>query len=114
MTKYLQGLFTGIILCIAAGLFIGAVHNKVEIGRYDYFISTDDITKKHYSRIFDTATGVVYHKQFVPGGDQVDIKWVNGEKIEKRHFRPDLSIWKSDTWDDYQKSYEENRNSKNN
>ena len=30
MTKYLQGLFTGIILCISAILFIGSV-NKVLI-----------------------------------------------------------------------------------
>ena len=112
MTKYLQGLFTGIILCISAILFIGSVNNKLEVGRYEYFISTDDITKKHYSRIFDTATGVVYHKQFIPGGDQVDIKWVDGERIERRHFRPDMSIWKSDTWDDYQQSYEENRDLK--
>ena len=112
MTKYLQGLFTGIILCISAILLIGSVNNKLEVGRYDYFISTDDITKKHYSRIFDTATGVVYHKQFIPGGDQIDIKWVDGERIERRHFRPDMSIWKSDTWDDYQQSYEENRDLK--
>ena len=112
MTKYLQGLFTGIILCISAILFIGSVNNKSEVGRYDYFISTDDITKKHYSRIFDTATGVVYHKHFIPGGDQIDIKWVDGERIERRHFRPDMSIWKSDTWDGYQQSYEENRDLK--
>ena len=110
MTKYLQGLFTGIILCISAILFIGSVNNKSEVGRYDYFISTDDITKKHYSRIFDTTTGVVYHKQFTPGGEQTDIQWVNGERIERKHFRPDLSIWKSDNWDEYEKAYRENRN----
>ena len=112
MKTYIQGLITGFLLCSTAILLMGAGDDKVNAGRYEYYISTDDITKKHYSRIFDTATGVVYHKQFIPGGDQVDIKWVDGERIERRHFRPDMSIWKSDTWDDYQQSYEENRDLK--
>ena len=111
MKTYLQGLLTGVLLCMAVMLFIGASNNTLEVGRYDYYISSDDITQKHYSRIFDAATGVVYHKQFTPGGEQVDIKWVNGERIERRHFRPDLSIWRSDTWEDYQQSYEDDRNS---
>ena len=111
MKGYIQGVGTSVLFCISAIVLIGAVNNRSEVGRYDYYISTDDITKKHYSRIFDTATGVVYHKQFKPGGEQTDIKWVDGERIEKRHFRPDLSIWKSDSWVEYQKSYEENRNS---
>ena len=111
MKVYIQGLVTGGLICITTMVLIGASNNRLEVGRYDYYISTDDITKPHYSRIFDTATGVVYHKQFKPGGEQTDIKWVDGERIEKRHFRPDLSIWKSDSWVEYQKSYEENRNS---
>ena len=112
MRIYIQGLITGFLLCSTAILLMGAGDGKIEVGRYEYYISSDDITKKHYSRIFDTTTGVVYHKQFIPGGDQVDIKWVDGERIERRHFRPDMSIWKSDTWDDYQQSYEENRDLK--
>ena len=111
MKTYLQGLITGALLFASIILFIGAGRNTLQVGRYDYYISSDDITREHYSRIFDTATGVVYHKQFTPGGDQVDIKWVNGERIERRHFRPDLSIWRSDAWDEYERSYEENRNS---
>ena len=111
MKGYIKGVGTGVLFCISAIVLIGAVNNRSEVGRYDYYISTDDITKKHYSRIFDTATGIVYHKQFNPGGEQTDIKWVNGERIEKRHFRPDLSIWKSESWVEYRRSYEENRNS---
>ena len=45
-----------------------------------------------------------------PGGEQTDIQWVNGERIERKHFRPDLSIWKSDNWDEYEKAYRQNRN----
>ena len=67
MKTYIQGLITGFLLCSAAILLMGAGNDKVEAGRYEYYISTDDITKKHYSRIFDTTTGVVYHKQFTPG-----------------------------------------------
>ena len=111
MKGYMKGIGTGVLFCISVMVLIGAVNNRSEVGRYDYYISTDDITKRHYSRIFDTATGVVYHKQFNPGGEQTNIKWVNGERIEKRHFRPDLSIWKSESWREYQRSYEENRNS---
>ena len=110
MKTYIQGLITGFLLCSTAILLMGAGDDKIEAGRYEYYISTDDITKKHYSRIFDTTTGVVYHKQFTPGGEQTDIQWVNGERIERKHFRPDLSIWKSDNWDEYEKAYRGNRN----
>ena len=110
MKTYIQGLITGFLLCSTAILLMGAGDDKVEAGRYEYYISTDDITKKHYSRIFDTTTGVVYHKQFTPGQEQTDIQWVNGQRIERKHFRPDLSIWRSDNWDEYEKAYRENRN----
>ena len=110
MKTYIQGLITGFLLCSASILLMGAGDDKMKPGRYEYYISTDDITKKHYSRIFDTTTGVVYHKQFIPGGEQTDIQWVNGERIERKHFRPDLSIWKSDNWKEYEKAYRENRN----
>ena len=86
MKTYIQGLITGFLLCSTAILLMGAGDDKVEAGRYEYYISTDDITKKHYSRIFDTTTGVVYHKQFTPGGEQTDIQWVNGERIERKHL----------------------------
>ena len=110
MRIYIQGLITGFLLCSTAILLMGARNDKIEAGRYEYYISTDDITKKHYSRIFDTTTGVVYHKQFTPGQEQTDIQWVNGQRIERKHFRPDLSIWRSDNWDEYEKAYRENRN----
>ena len=81
MKTYIQGLITGFLLSSTAILLMGAGDDKGEAGRYEYYISTDDITKKHYSRIFDTATGVVYHKQFTPGGDQTDIQWVNENEL---------------------------------
>ena len=109
MNISLQGILFGILLSLSVLLFIGATNDNNEIGRYEYYINSDDVTKKHYSRIFDTSTGVVYHKTFTPGGDQVDVKWVNGERIERRHFRPDLSVWRSESWEDYKQSYEENR-----
>ena len=54
MKTYIQGLITGFLLCSTAILLMGAGDDKVKAGRYEYYISTDDITKKHYSRIFDT------------------------------------------------------------
>tara|TARA_B100000427_G_scaffold254153_1_gene217648 strand:- start:445 stop:783 length:339 start_codon:yes stop_codon:yes gene_type:complete len=109
MKTYFQGISVGILLSISIILFIGAKNHRIEVGRFQYYISTDDITKKHYSRIFDSSTGIVYHKTYMPGGDQADVKWVDGERIERRYFRPDMSIWNTETWEDYKKAYEENR-----
>ena len=109
MKPYIQGLVTGIVFSIVILFFIAAKNHSSQVGRYQYYINNDDITKKHYSRIFDTATGEVYHKTYNPGSDQVDIKWVNGEKIEKKHFRPDLTIWRSETWEEFKKSYQDSR-----
>tara|TARA_Y100000588_G_C14159670_1_gene884253 strand:- start:1067 stop:1405 length:339 start_codon:yes stop_codon:yes gene_type:complete len=110
MKTYIQGLVTGILFSIAILFFIASTNHSSQVGRYEYYINNDDITKKHYSRIFDTATGEVYHKTYTPGLDQVDVKWVNGEKIEKKHFRPDLTVWRSETWDEFKKSYQDSRN----
>ncbi len=110
MNTYLQGILLGILLSLSTFLLIGATNDRNEVGRYEYYISSDNITKKHYSRIFDTSTGVVYHKVFTPGGDQIDVKWANGERIERRHFKPDLSVWRSESWEEYKHSYDENRN----
>ena len=65
MKTYIQGLITGSLLCSTAILLMGAGDDKIEVGRYEYYISSDDITKKHYSRIFDTTTGVVYHLSLI-------------------------------------------------
>jgi len=113
MKNYIQGMIIGSILSISIILFIAADKSSIPVGRYQYYISHDDISKKHNSRIFDTATGVVYHKLFSPGSEKIDIKWVNGEKIEKKYFRPDLTIWKSETWEDYRKSFENSQKNKN-
>tara|TARA_B100000700_G_C14385392_1_gene552270 strand:+ start:41 stop:382 length:342 start_codon:yes stop_codon:yes gene_type:complete len=110
MNSFLQGLITGATLTILFILSIGANQRSVDVGRYQYYVDSDNLTKEHYSRIFDTATGVVYHKSFIPGGEQVDLKWVNEERIERKHFRPDLTIWKSESWNEYKRLYEENRN----
>ena len=110
MKTYAQGLITGILFTIVIFIVIAAKNHSLPVGRYQYYINNDDITKKHYSRIFDTATGEVYHKTYTPGADQVDVKWVNGQKIEKKHFRPDLTIWRSETWDEFKKSYQNSRN----
>ena len=45
MKTYIQGLITGFLLCSTAILLMGAGDDKVEAGRYEYYISTDDITK---------------------------------------------------------------------
>ena len=108
----MQGLLTGFLLCTTAILLMGAGKDKLEVGRYEYYISNDDITRKHYSRIFDSATGIVYHKTFSPGGEKVDINWVNGERIERRHFRPDISVWRSESFEEYKIAYEKNRGQK--
>ena len=109
MKSYVKGMITGCLLFSIAILLMGSRDNNIAVGRYEYYISSDDITKKHYSRIFDTARGVVYHKEFIPGAEQVDIKWVNGEQVEKRYFRPDLTIWKSDNWDTFEKEYKRSK-----
>ena len=57
MNSYVKGLMTGLVLSISLIMFIGASNQKLQVGRYDYYISDDDITKKHSSRIFDSATG---------------------------------------------------------
>ena len=112
MKPYLQGLLTGSMFSILIIVFIAATKQKTEVGRYEYYISNDDITRKHYSRIFDSATGIVYHKTFSPGGEKVDINWVNGERIERRHFRPDISVWRSESFEEYKIAYEKNRGQK--
>ena len=109
MKEYLTGIAMGFILTLSFILLAGLNDHERGIGRYEYYISSDDITKEHYSRIFDTATGVVYHKTYKPGKEQVDIKWEDGVKIQKKHFRPDISIWRSDTWEDFKQSYESSR-----
>ena len=50
MKTYIQGLLPG-FYCATAILLMGAGYDKLEVGRYEYYISSDDITKKHYSRI---------------------------------------------------------------
>ena len=112
MNSYVKGLMTGLVLSISLIMFIGASNQNFQVGRYDYYISDDDITKKHFSRIFDSATGIVYHKLFNPGGEQIDIKWVDGERIERRHFRPDISVWRSESFDEYRIAYEKERSKK--
>ena len=112
MKPYLQGLLTGSTFSILIIVFIAATKQKTEVGRYEYYISNDDITLKHYARIFDSATGIVYHKTFSPGGEKVDINWVNGERIERRHFRPDISVWRSESFEEYKIAYEKNRGQK--
>lgn len=46
MKAYIQGIVTGGLICITAMVLIGASNNRLEVGRYDYYISTDDITKQ--------------------------------------------------------------------
>ena len=51
MNISLQGILFGILLSLSVLLFIGATNDNNEIGRYEYYINSDDVTKKHYSRI---------------------------------------------------------------
>ena len=47
MKTYIQGLTTGFLLCSTTILLMGAGDDKVQAGRDEYYISTDDITKTH-------------------------------------------------------------------
>ena len=64
---------TGIFIMKSFLLFIAADNHSVQVGCYQYYINNDDITKKHYSSIFDNATGELYHKTYTSGLEKVDM-----------------------------------------